>query len=462
MPADQRKLHHLLWRAGFGPSVHYTPAGNLSVETENIFSNSKTISPLFLEEWDSKNIRELRKLSDMDKAAYRKKERNARIAITEMILNRYRDSKSFLREKMTLFWIGHFACRIPHPSFVLDYYNAISKNALGNFGELLSAMTRNAALLQYLNNNQNRKSSPNENFARELMELFSLGRGNYYEQDVREGARAFTGWTFDKEGQFMIRQEHHDNGRKEFLGETGNLDADDVVRIILTKKECALFITTKIYKFFVHDNPAKADVEKLAAGFYSSGYDIEKLMRAIFSSPDFFNEKYIGSRIKSPVELLAGINRQFNVKFENPTALMQIQKILGQVLFDPPNVAGWPSGKSWIDSSTLIYRTRLPQVLLENAEALAAPREEFDNAVYDPDKKEGNKNIKTSYDLMPFTDKFSINKFKTEELCNYLLQNNVSEAKIRLLESMTSGTTGTTLALKKAIYIMSLPEYQLC
>jgi len=316
MISNQRKLQHLYWRTGFGPLP--LKLGELSLENEikRLFADSKKSTPLVLKDWNPLLAKEFKQMSDADKTAYRKQERQARLHIHHDILDRYTSGKESLREKMTFFWMGHFACRIANPELVVKYFNTVNSSSVDKFGVLLKNMIRNAALLQYLNNNQNRKSSPNENFARELMELFTLGIGNYSEQDVKEGARAMTGWGFDRFGEFVLRQEHHDNGIKKFLGEEGNFDGDDLVRILLSKKQCAHFITSKIYRYFVNDIPDEKLIAELSTKFYDSGYDTELLMKNIISSNWFYGESNTGVKIKSPVELIVGMIKNFK---NNPT-----------------------------------------------------------------------------------------------------------------------------------------------
>nr|HMT28955.1 DUF1800 family protein [Bacteroidia bacterium] len=294
-----------------------------------------------------------------------------------------------------------------------------------------------------------------------------IGIGNYSEKDVKEGARAFDGWTYDKTGGFLVKQEHHDNGLKTYHGETGNFDGNDIIRILLARKECATFITTKIYKYFVNHIPDKIRITQLSTEFYNSEYDIEFLMKKIVSSEWFYNKENIGVRVKTPLELIAGISKLFNIKFEDPLLRLPIQKVLGQSLFDPPNVAGWPEGLGWIDSSSLMYRLRLPEVLLQDAETLMAPKEEFDaleTMKFQSDPNLRGKKIKTVYDASSFNAKFR-NK-TSQDLMNsiseFLLQKKPSPDKYKLIDSFTNDSIGDTRILKTAIYFMSLPEYQLC
>ena len=191
-------------------------------------------------------------------------------------------------------------------------------------------------MLNFLNNQQNRKDHPNENFAREVMELFTLGRGNYTEHDIKEAARAFTGWGANLKGEFIFRRFQHDFGSKTVLGKTGNFDGDEVLDILLQQKQTAKFITQKIYKFFVNEQPDAEKIEWLAERFYKNDYDIAKLLEDIFTSDWFYDEKNIGAKIKSPVELLAGIQRMLPMKLENEEALMLLQRVLGKYYFIRP------------------------------------------------------------------------------------------------------------------------------
>jgi len=467
MESSQQNFQHLYWRAGFGPGLDSMKSGKIDDEIKKVFENSKNHIPIILTGWNPVTPKEARSFTDAEKSAYRKTEREGRMEITAQIFNRQANASFFLREKLTLFWMGHFACRVGNPIWMLKYYNTISQNALGTFSELLKNMIRNAALLGYLNNNINRKGRTNENFARELMELFTLGIGNYSEKDVKEAARSLTGWGFKPDGDFVIRQEYHDTGDKTFHGQTGNFDGDDIIRIILAKKECSTFIVTKIYRYFVNHQPNSDHINKLSDQFFKSGYNIELLLKNIFTSEWFYDAENIGCRIKTPIELITGMVKVFNITFVNPIARMPIQKVLGQTLFDPPNVAGWPEGLSWIDSSTLMYRIRLPEVLLQDAESLVVPKEDFD--AQETMRMAGEtavkgKKVKTTYHTSALTQKFfqTSDEEITKSISSCLLLTKAGENRYKLIDSYTAGTDKNTRIIKTAIYLMSLPEYQLC
>ena len=279
-------------------------------------------------------------------------------------------SPAQLREKMALFWHGHFACRNLNSFYQQQLLQVIREHALGNFGTLLKAVSQSPAMLAFLNNQQNRKQQPNENFAREVMELFTMGRGHYTESDVREAARAFTGWGFTPDGQFVFRRQQHDFGTKTVLGHAGAWDGNDVLRLLLEQRATARFVVRKIYRYLVHDQPDEEKVEWLASRFFSNGYEIGPLLRDIFTSNWFYSRENMGSLIKSPVELWVGIRRLLPMQLDNPAIQLLLQRALGQVLFYPPTVAGWPGGTAWIDSSSLLLRMRLAHLV-----AMADPLE---------------------------------------------------------------------------------------
>ncbi len=374
-----KKNQHLLWRAGFGPSVEQWK--QLSTVSPFKFydalekASRKPPAPFQLVsnvvEGLANGIDGLRR-SELTKEQKEQMQKRSRAEIRNLNLewmNEMVNSEQQLREKVAFFWHGHFACRNLNALYQQDLINIIRRNALGNFGTMLKEVSRSAAMLAFLNNQQNRKQKPNENFAREVMELFTMGRGNYTEQVVKEAARAFTGWQFQLNGAFVFRPALHDDGQKTVLGKTGHFDGDDILNLLLEQRQTARYITHKLLRFFVAEQPDLETEEKLAKGFYESGYEIAPLLRNIFTSDWFYQPHYRGNRIKSPVELLVGIKRTLPMELQAPETVLQLQKVLGQVLFYPPNVAGWPGGKNWIDSSSLMFRLRLPQ-LLSGKEAL--------------------------------------------------------------------------------------------
>ena len=276
-----------------------------------------------------------KELDKDEKKNIQQQQRQAIRSLNLMWLNEMVESKQQLREKMAFFWHGHFASRNLNVFYQQQMLDVIRTNALGNFRDLLHGVSKSAAMLNFLNAQQNRKDHPNENFAREVMELFTLGRGNYTEHDVKEAARAFTGWGANVHGEFIFRKGAHDFGSKTVLGKTGDLTGEDVLDHLLDQRQTAKYISQKIYRFFVNDKVDAKKVEWLSDRFYKSGYEISKLLEDIFTSEWFFDEKNIGVLIKSPIELIAGMRRVLPMELENEEAQLIIQRLLGQMLFYP-------------------------------------------------------------------------------------------------------------------------------
>ena len=232
-------------------------------------------------------------------------------------LQRMIDGVEPLREKMTLFWHNHFAtsiAKVNDGSLMERQYELLFTHALGNFRPLLQEISRDPAMLVWLDSNQNVKGKPNENYAREVMELFTLGVGNYTEKDIREAARAFTGW-HTSGGRFTFVHGEHDDGPKTVLGQTGNWDGDDVVRILLDQPACARFLVRKLYRFLVSENVAPPDalLDPLADAFRKSDYDIAVLVRTILRSQHFFSAYAYRQKVKWPVEYAVGVVRMIGV-----------------------------------------------------------------------------------------------------------------------------------------------------
>lgn len=474
--SNQLKNQHLLWRAAFGPMAeNVNELANVSQkELYKILEKTSAKKPDELSvatnsfEGLMKGLQDLgqmQKLSQEQKKQLRKQSVEDLKNLNLTWLNEMINSEAQLREKMSLFWHGHFATRVINIYFQQQLLNVIRQNALGNFGDLLRQVSKSPAMLSFLNNQQNRKQHPNENFAREVMELFTMGRGNYTETDIREAARAYTGWGFNVKGEFVNRPFVHDNGSKTFLGKTGNFDGDDIIDIILEQKVTAKFITSKIYKYFVNDTVDEQKVEHLAEKFYRDNYNLQKLMNEIFLSDWFYEEKNIGTRIKSPVELIVGIRRFIPMELQKPEAQLLFQRVLGQILFYPPNVAGWAGGKNWIDSSALMFRMRLSQILTNAEEFLITPKDDDDVMM----GKEGvDKNAKANQ-LQVNVDWNSVVKVfeqtsrdnLSQKISDFVLQTKDS-VNPNVLKRYVDNTSREGFIKSSIIELMSTPEYQLC
>ena len=274
----------------------------------------------------------------------------------KMMLN----SKYSFREKMTLFWHNHFVSEyiaVKNAGFMYQQNIMLRENSLGNFKTLLNESSKDLAMLIYLDNNSNKKSHPNENFARELLELFTLGEGHYTEKDIKENARAFSGWRVNrKKAIFRKVDKLHDNEIKTFLNQSGNFDGEDIINIILQQRQTSKFIITKLYKEFISENINTDTINTIALAFQNSNYDISLAMRLLLNSDDFWNNRQ--NLIKSPIELIVSLSKILNLHLNNKdyTFITKISKKLGQELFNPPNVKGWIGGKTWIDTNSVVNR----------------------------------------------------------------------------------------------------------
>jgi len=265
-----------------------------------------------------------------------------------------------LTERMTLFWHNHFVSaqpKVPFARLMYEQNARLRANALGNFGTMLHAMGRDPAMVLYLDSVQNRKGAPNENFAREVMELFTLGEGRYTETDVKEAARAFTGWSLDREtGTFVFRPRLHDSDAKTILGRRGDFDGDAVLDLILAQPDVATFVTTKLWREFVSPDPDPAEVARIARRFRDSGYEIKVALRELLTSSAFYAKENRGALVKSPVEVVVGTLHQLDITPANGLAFAIASASMGQNLMSAPNVKGWPGGDAWINTTTLLAR----------------------------------------------------------------------------------------------------------
>jgi len=265
-----------------------------------------------------------------------------------------------LTERMTLFWHNHFVSsqqKVKLAELMYRQNVTLRAQALGNFGTMLHGVARDPAMIIYLDSAQNRKGAPNENFARELMELFTLGEGNYGESDVKEAARAFTGWSLDRErGEFVFRRALHDYGSKTVLGRTGNFDGDDVIDILLAQPSTGEFVSRKLWREFVSPDPDPVEVKRIAARFRDSGYDIKTALYALLTSDAFYARENRGTLVKSPIDVVVGTLHQFGMHPGDTIPFAVAAAGMGQALFAPPNVRGWPGQETWINSSRLLAR----------------------------------------------------------------------------------------------------------
>jgi uncharacterized protein (DUF1800 family) len=452
-------IQHLYNRVGFGiePNklLRLSKKSKKEVVNELFFFSKKStnlsVDTSFLKESTFKDFKNREK-----RKAFQKISRKKVVEFSLAWFQRLNNPSEILREKMTLFWTNHFVCENKNILYVESYNNMLRKNALGNFRDFTKIVSKEAAMLNYLNNKQNRKKSPNENFARELMELFTLGQKNYTEKDIKESARSFTGYSHNFKGKFIFKKKQHDENEKIFFGKSGNFNGDDIIDLILEKKQCARFISEKIYAYFVNETINTKHVNEMVEVFYKD-YNIEKLMRFVLLSKWFYSEENIGVKIKSPIEFLVGINTIVPYKIEKPKQIILIQRLLGQVLTSPPNVAGWKTGRNWINSNTIVTRLRLPSMLLNNAEIAYSEIGNEETLITDFNKRKLRRLafIKVSADWNNFEENFK-NK-DNKQLIHQIITTKLNKGTAKMLEG--------NLKLSKqsfVVQLMSLPEYQLC
>lgn len=466
MTTTQVKLKHLYWRAGFGLSLkewEFRKNWTLDQAIDSLLFSHNTSPPQYAEytDLDKLSMSEMReiRISKEQKNNLRKQERQLVIKQNaNWILQMAATTNDPLLERMTLFWHGHFACETKQSKLAFQQLATLRKYALGNFRDLVLAIAKDPSMIRYLNNQQNKKKSPNENFARELLELFTIGLGNYTEKDIKEAARAFTGWSSSLNGEFTFRDVQHDNGQKDFMGARGNFNGDDIIHLILEQKETATFICTKIYRYFVNDKVNDVHVQLLSNHFYNSDYDIKKLMEFLFRADWFYAVENRGAKIKSPIELIVGLLRVVPTDFNNDLALLFIQRALGQMLFNPPNVAGWTGGRAWIDNSTLLLRLNLAKFLFDNAEIQFQLKDIDANQKFRLAKRL-NASVHLDEILTYTTDITTPDLAK--ELTDFLLPK-APQISYKVLTEGLSTSDKINYTRQLIVRIMSLPEYQMC
>lgn len=373
----QEHAAHLLNRAGFGgtpeeiaklhqlghkEAVESLLAGQ---EDSDLFPVPPLTSPaeLFAQQKEAKALPDGLEKRELQRNRRRQQGSEVR-ALRDWWLQRCRYTPYPLREKMTLFWHGHFATSVDkvYTSFLIWQQNeTLRAYALGSFRQMTEEISRDPAMMRYLDLVKSDKGRPNENFARELMELFTLGEGvRYTEKDVQESARAFTGYRIDPRTlQFLFARRKFDAGSKVFLEKTGDFDGSDIVDIICEQPECADFMTRKIWNYLAGSPIPESLAKKLASDYQKSDYDTSVLLRGIFLAPEFYAPTVVRRQVKSPVQWMVQTSRVLDAPLCPPGVNEQTMKLMGQVLFSPPNVKGWEGGQTWINSSTFLFRCNL-------------------------------------------------------------------------------------------------------
>ena len=382
---------HLLNRAGFGG----TPAEiqklvELGPEkaVDSLVNFEAVPDPTTTPEWAKvdperfKKFQEMRSATPEQKQEMRRTEqrtqRNELQDLRHWWLERMVDGPRPLQEKLTLFWHGHFATsaqKVKDGFLMFKQNDIFRRHGASDWLTLLTGVSKDPAMLVWLDQAQSRKQHPNENFAREVMELFTLGEGNYGEKDITEAARAFTGWTYDRLNQeFMYRQNQHDAMAKTIFGRTGNFTGDDVLKLILSQPQAARFITRKLWTFFASEKPSDQTIEALANGFRASRMHFKPLLRAMFLSEEFYGPEVMRQQVKSPVQWLVGSVRMLERGLPPEQVSANALRQLGQDLLLPPNVKGWDGGLSWITTSNLLNRYNYAGFLVLGENPMNPPR----------------------------------------------------------------------------------------
>jgi uncharacterized protein (DUF1800 family) len=374
------------------------------------------------------------------------------VAMMQWWIGRMITTPAPLQEKMTFFWSGHFTSAYEGKgitaSDIVTQNQLYRSYALGNIRKLALAVSHDPAMLKYLDNRANRAQHPNENYARELMELFTLGIGNYTEQDVRESARAFTGYTLDADDQFVFNPRQHDDGSKTFLGQTGNFTGDDIVNIIFQQPAAAQFFARKLIEFFVYTDPEPQLIDAVAWQLKKNYFELTPVMSVLLRSNVFHSDRAYRALVKSPTEFVVGSYKLFSLP---PTDVDQpvlgAMTRMGQRLFYPPNVKGWDGGAAWINSGTLLTRENLASTLCANPQMMQTATWLTQGASLDP-------------------------KTLSSHIVTQVLQDDISPASRVQLDAYLSGAGTSALAMlsgenfderiRGAVYLaMATPAYQL-
>lgn len=438
--ADDYWIEHLLRRAGFGftpDELKYYKALGFEGAVEELtkpekVKNERLDEILGKSDWDFTDLGDLKR----------------------WWIYRMAYTKRPLEEKMVLFWHGHFAtsnAKVGNPYLMYQQNELFRRNAFGDFEQMLIEVSKDPAMIIWLDNQQNRKNKPNENYAREIMELFTMGIGNYTETDIKEAARAFTGWAAPS--GFYFNKKQHDGNEKTFLGQRGNFNGEDICKILAGKEATAKHIARKLVTFFSTDDPDDALVERVSDAYIESGRKIQPVLKAIFLDKSFRTVKSYHGKIKSPVELVVGTVKALQVQ-KLDGDLPTIMARMGQNLFEPPNVKGWDGGMSWIATDTMMERFNY---------AARISTQKFDTAdgYINPVKLAKNYNVSTASSMV-------------DNLLATLVDGDVpSNTRKKLLAYVASDPSGKEQAevptgkaldvkMRGLIHlIMTLPSYQL-
>jgi len=484
---DYWHAQHLLVRAGFGgppEAIRLLASRGLDGAVQDVITgeawdgpgtgSETTFSGEIMRPWTMEERANLAQAQERgDEAAVERFRRQRQMrqrddraqlkAMRRWWLTRMLETPHPLQEKMTLFWHGHFATgyRTIEDSWHMYLQNRLFRQeATGNFARLCSKVIRDPAMLKYLDNDQNRRGAPNENLARELMELFVLGEGNgYTEEDIREGARALTGYTF-QDDRFRFNESVHDTGSKRILGRRGPFNGEDFLGIILQQRAASEFICLKLVRFFVNDRPGTPDaqtrevVKGLARTLRRHDYELQPVLEQLFTSRFFYAPSNRSSVVKSPIQLIVQAIRTFDAPPRDPDTLLEAAGLMGQDLLQPPSVKGWDGGRSWINTSTLFVRQNLLVYLLTGRR---------------PEGFNWRENRET-FNAMPLLEHLQAQgRLDPDEVTDYILHFSLGHpphpdrrALVRSYFTGVGDRVDNDRMLGCLALITAMPEYQLC
>ena len=430
-PFGRREAAHLFRRAGFG--------ANSRELDEAVKSGPQQVAKKLVAASEGEFSQQMHKFALTVLAT------NSAETLSAWWLHRMLHTPAPLLEKTTLFWHSHFATssgKVRDTQLMFDQNELLRRYALGKFEPMVLGIARDPAMLIYLDSATNRKTHPNENFAREVMELFVLGIGNYTEKDIQELARCFTGWEI-QHGQFKFNRYQHDYGDKTILGKSGKFDGDEAVRVLLQQPAAARFLCGKLARYYVTDETDLSPelIEPLAQKLRDSEYTCGPVLEMIFTSRLFYSAASVGKKVRSPVELGIGLLRTLEATAGLPQLAQQIRE-LGQIPFFPPNVKGWPGGLAWINSSTLLGRANFVRQIVQDSSTL------FGEVTLDAYiEKLG---MKTSEQVV-------------DGLSELLIAGPLpKEVRDQLVSQLESGKESRLSKLKKLVHTLgSLPEFQM-
>lgn len=455
------KLKHFHSKFDFGIPLEYYQSFNGSFdfdrEWDNVISGKEHSTLKVTSEIQPGSMRGM---TNEERVSKMKDDRLQIIALNGKWVRSMVESDSPLKEKMALFWHDHFACK-PNFSFTaVSYVDLLRRESLGNFRTMLHAMAKEPAMLLFLNNQQNRKSHPNENFAREVMELFTLGIGHYTEEDIKEAARAFTGWSMTREGKFTIRERQHDFGKKNFFGERRNWTGEEVIDRLLEEEQTAKYVSSKIATYLIGKPPSSELADQLTRIFINSDYEILPVVLTIAESKEFWSDSNVGCDVLSPVELLVKMERDFRIDYQSDLMRLGLQRRLGQILLQPPNVAGWPFGENWIDTATLSTRLGLSRLFILRDELRTGAEPSFAQGEDLGEKLKGFRKMNWTVDISGIEDAWGDLSFsdQVDEIAGWLLpEPKVKDhALLSMIQELDLPDTSHALAL-----VGAMPEYQL-